>query len=123
VSRWVSAIGLGGAFALCLSTAVAAGPFEDGQSAYNQGDYATAIKSWQPLAEAGDARAQYMLGLAYGLGRGVPRDYHVAAKWYGRAAEHGVVAAEINLGSMYANGLGVPQDYVQAITWWRKATD
>ena len=39
-----------------------AGPFEDGEAAFSKGDYATALRLWQPLAQQGDARAQNGLG-------------------------------------------------------------
>ena len=116
-------VALGGAIALCLASAAFAGPFEDGQAAYTNGDYQSAVQLWRPLAERGDPRAEYMMGLAFNLGRGVPRDNATAVEWYRRAAEHGVAAAQINLGTMYANGDSVPQDYAQAIKWWHKASD
>ena len=116
-------IGLGGAIAFCLASAVVAGPFEDGQAAYASGDFQGAVQIWRPLAERGDPRAEYMLGLAFNLGRGVPRNDASAVAWYRKAAEQGVAAAEANLGAMYANGESVTQDYAQAITWWRKASD
>ena len=116
-------MGLGGAIALCLAGAALAGPFEDGQAAYASGDYQAAVQIWRPLAERGDPRAEYMLGLAFNLGRGVPRSDATAVVWYRKAAEQGVAAAQANLGAMYANGESVPQDYAQAITWWRKASN
>jgi uncharacterized protein len=116
-------MGLGAAIAVCLAGAAAAGPFEDGQTAYANGDYQAAVQIWRPLAERGDPRAEYMLGLAFNLGRGVPRDNAAAVVWYRKAAEQGLAAAEANLGAMYADGESVPQDYAQAITWWRKASN
>jgi TPR repeat protein len=115
-------IGLGGALACCLASAAVAGPFEDGQAAYANGDYQGAVQFWRPLAERGDPRAEYMLGLAFNLGRGVPRNDATAVVWYRKAADQGVAAAQANLGAMYANGEAVDQDYAQAITWWRRAS-
>lgn len=123
MKTWLIRTSIGAGLALCLAGAAAAGPFEDGQAAYAGGDYQGAVQTWRPLAEHGDPRAEYMLGLAFNLGRGVPRDDAVAFEWYRRAAEHGVAAAQVNLGAMYANGDSVPQDYAQAIKWWRKASD
>jgi len=116
-------VGLGAVIALCLAGAAAAGPFEDGQAAYANGDYQGAVQIWRPLAERGDPRAEYMLGLAFNLGRGVTRNDAMAVAWYRKAADQGLAAAEANLGAMYANGESVPQDYAQAITWWRKASN
>ena len=52
-----------------------AGPFENAGAAYNQGDYATALRLWQPLAEQGNASGQFNLGVMYERGEGVPPDY------------------------------------------------
>ena len=38
---------------------------QKGLTAYKSGDYATALREWKPLAEQGDARAQYNLGQMY----------------------------------------------------------
>jgi uncharacterized protein len=58
-----------------------------GVDAFMQGDYDRAIRIWRPLAIAGDADAQYNLGQAYWLGRGVANDPKQAEDWYRRAAE------------------------------------
>ena len=50
---------------VCAAGPAVAGPFEDGATAYAKGDYGTALRLWRPLAEQGDARAQYNLGLMY----------------------------------------------------------
>ena len=123
MKRWISALIAGGFISLGLYGAALAGVYEDGQKAYEQGDYATALQLWRPLAEQGDARSQHMLGLAYGLGHGVPRDYATAVRWYRLAADQGMVAAAADLGAMYANGDGVPQDYAEALKWWRRAVN
>jgi TPR repeat protein len=49
-------------------TVVFADPLEDGQAAYNRGDYATALKLLRPLAEQGNATAQNNLGWMYDQG-------------------------------------------------------
>lgn len=74
-------------------------------------------------AEQGDARAQYLLGMLYATGDGVPQDYKEAAKWFHKAAEQGDVSAQSLLGTMYAHGNGVPQDYKEAVKWHRKAAE
>ena len=67
--------------AMTLAGTALAGPLEDAAAAYNRGDYATAVRLWQPLANGGDADAQFNLGQLYYRGRGVPQDYAEAAKW------------------------------------------
>lgn len=111
----------GAVLSLVLFSAASAGAFDDGRLAYERGDYAAALKIWRPLAESGDGRAEYMLGRAYTLGRGLPQDYAKAAFWYRKAADQGVASARANLGWMYANGQGVPLDYAAAIKLWREA--
>jgi cell division septation protein DedD len=69
-----------------------------GVDAWQQGDYAKAIAEWRPLAEAGDPDAQFNMGQAYKLGRGVSPDLAAAIQWYRKAAAQGHMRAEDNLG-------------------------
>lgn len=95
--------------------------FETGLAAYRKGDFATALKAWQPLAQKGAKEAQYNLGLLYAKGQGVPQDFSQAAQWYRKAADQGYTAAEYNLGILYSNGEGVPKDNSEAMRWFLKA--
>jgi len=97
--------------------------FQQGLEATKRGDYQTAFKLWLPLAEQGDASAQFNLGLMYDNGQGVKQDDVDAVKWYRKAAEQGYAKAQFNLGVMYHNGLGVKQDDVEAVKWYRKAAE
>ncbi|HJS10282.1 tetratricopeptide repeat protein, partial [Sphingopyxis sp.] len=71
---------------------------KDGVDAWQAGNYPAAVAEWRPLAIAGDADAQFNLGQAYKLGRGVPADLVQAEAWYRRAAKQGHLQAEDNLG-------------------------
>lgn len=71
---------------------------KDGVDAWQAGNYQAAVAQWRPLALAGDADAQFNLGQAYKLGRGVPTDLGQAEVWYRRAAKQGHLQAEDNLG-------------------------
>ena len=106
---------------LTLAAVLAAIPaladFQAGLDAYNKGDYTGAAKEWRPLAESGDATAQFNLGLLYLDGHGVPQSPTEAANWFRRAAEQDYVQAQHNLGAMYGSGQGVKRDYVQAYKW------
>jgi hypothetical protein len=93
--------------------------FETGMDAYNREDYATALREWRPLAEQGNAAAQYNLGLLYGNGQGVPKDVAVARQWYEKAADQGRADAQVDLGILYDYGRGVPQDFKKAVYWYR----
>src|SRR6266568_2089162 len=44
--------------------------FDAGKRAYDQGDYATAFRTWLPLSEKGNALAQFYLGEMYFFGLG-----------------------------------------------------
>lgn len=90
---------------LALSLAAVAGfaapahaDVKAGVDAWQSGDYEAAVSEWRPLAIAGDADAQFNLGQAYKLGRGVPADLVQAEGWYRRAAKQGHLQAEDNLG-------------------------
>ncbi len=92
--------------------------FDDGESAYDKGDYAKAYKEFKKLADQGDAEAQSRLGEMYANGQGVPQDYAKAVKWYRKAAEQGYDEAQFELGWAYADGNAVPQDFIQAYMWF-----
>jgi uncharacterized protein len=102
---------------LLVGTPAFSADFIKGHIAYESGDYATALREWEPLAEQGVADAQTNLGVRYNSGYGVPQDYKTAVGWYRLAAEQGNASAQSNLGLMYAKGHGVIQDYVRAHMW------
>jgi len=104
-------------------TQVTAQDFNKGLKAAQGGDYATALQEWKPLAEQGDAKAQFMLGLMYSKGHGVIKDYAEAVKWYRLAAEQGYAKAQFNLGLMYRQGHGVIKDHAEAVKWYRLAAE
>ena len=97
--------------------AVWAQDFDKGMKAAQSGDFATAMKEWKPLAEQGNAVAQYNLALMYDNGEGVTLDDAEAVKWYRKAAEQENANAQSNLGVMYYNGEGVLQDTIAAHMW------
>ena len=103
--------------ALLAIAPAAAGAFQHGMAAFGRHDYVTAARAFWPLAEAGDARAQAILGYMFATGHGVPQNYIEAARWYRRASEQGHATAQYMLGLMYDKGQGVPQDYVEAYKW------
>ena len=113
---------LGGLLVLLAATAAARAevdPFEAFrcERAFDEARFAKADKICRPLAEAGLADAQAIMGLLYQDGRGVTRDYTEAALWYDRAARQGHREAQFNLGTMYRYGVGVARDLVEAYAW------
>ena len=70
--------------------------FEKGITAARNGDYATALREWRPLAEQGNASAQFLLGSMYDEGQGVLQDNIYAHMWFNIAASNGIEAASTN---------------------------
>ena len=89
--------------------------------AFDRADYATALKIWLPVAQAGDAEAQTYVGEIYEKGLGLKPDYQAASIWYDKAAKQNYSRALINLGNLYEKGLGVAQDIAQALNLYRQA--
>ena len=93
----------------------------DAMASYDRGDYAAALAVLVPLAEQGNARAQGLVGVMYGLGQGVPVDYGLAWDWLCRGAEAGDTNAEYNFGTLYEKGLGTLRMPKEALYWFRRA--
>ena len=91
--------------------------FQKGFAAYTEGDYATALKEWRPLAEQGNVTSQYNIAVMYDKGKGVLQDNAEAVKWYRLAAEQGNASAQSNIGQMYLRGDGVLQDNIRSHMW------
>jgi len=71
---------------ISMAVAAYAGQFADADAAYARGDYATTYRLLKPLAEGGNAKAQYNLGFMYDQGLGVPKDYVLTHMWFSLAA-------------------------------------
>ena len=95
--------------------------YQAGKKAYLQGDYATALKQFEPLAESGHTESQHYLGMIYENGRGVAKDPKAAIKWYLKAAEQGHTEAQCALGLMYT--YGSEWDDMKAIKWLTKPAE
>jgi len=108
---------------VAIGGAATAGPLEDAVAAYQRGDYATALRLWHPLAEQGDADAQFHLGVMYESGQGLLRNDAEAIKWYRKAAEQDDAVAQFNLGVMYTKGEGVSPNHAEAPLWYRLAAN
>jgi TPR repeat protein len=80
-----------------------------------------AIAALQRQAHAGDANAQFRLGISYEHGIGVSQDLAQAFSWYQKSAAQGSAPGEFYLGMMYLNGIGVPKDYPSAILLFKQA--
>ena len=90
-----------------------------GIQAWQRGDYPAAVSIWRPLATHGDADAQFNLGQAYRLGRGVTTDLAVARGWLEKSAGQGHIDAETTLGLLlFQNG-----DQAAALKWLKLAAE
>lgn len=87
-----------GAAAASVLAAPASADVRRGVEAWSRGDWAVAVREWQGPADAGDADAQFNLGQAYKLGRGVRPDLAKAEELFGRAAKGGHLQAADNYG-------------------------
>ena len=92
-----------------------------GEEAAKRGDFQTAFEAWQPLAERGDADAQFRLGVLFDRGLGTREDPFAAVEWYRRAAEQGHAGGQYFLAQAYEEGRGVPQDLTLAYAWYNLA--
>ena len=108
---------------LVLAAPVWAGPLEDAFAAYEDADYATALRLWRPLAKQDSAYAQFGLGVLYLNGQGVPQNLTKAAHWVRKAAEQGHADAQEMLGAMSYDGWGVAQSFAEAVRWYRMAAE
>ena len=110
-------------FTLLAGAPALSADFAKGLDAYQMGDYATAFEEWMPLAEQGNASAQYSLGVMYRNGDDVTQDYNSALNWYILAAEQGHDDAQFKLGLMYDMGIGANRDISTAIMWYTFAAE
>jgi len=101
------------------ATPLSAQSVKSGIAAWQRADYAGAVAIWRPLAERGDVDAEFNLGQAYRLGRGVPINLAAARNWFERAASKGHLDAQTTLGLLlFENG-----DRAAGIRWLKTAAD
>ncbi|WP_455209697.1 tetratricopeptide repeat protein [Kaarinaea lacus] len=91
--------------------------------AVHQKDYATAYQLFLQAAEAGNAEAQYNLGVLIRSGQGTEKDPKRALSWFEKSAAQGWADAQYQLGNMYEFGLSVPQSYQNAAALYKKAAE
>ncbi len=104
---------------VCASFSAAA-DLASAQRAYQQKDYATALKESTPLADKGNADAQCILGKMYWNGQGVLKDLDQAVKWFKASAAQGNADAQFFLGSFY---LLPHQDITEGAKWLRLSAE
>lgn len=92
-----------------------------GLELYRNEQYEPAAKLFQEAAAQGHPAAQFMLGLQYETGKGLPRDPAAALAWYGRSAAAGYAPAAMTLGNLYSDGISVKQDLLESFVWYSVA--
>jgi TPR repeat protein len=103
---------------------VAAENLDDAVAAMRSGDFAEAYCIMRPLAEEGDADAQYNIGWMYLNGYGLRINDNLALEWWQKASAQGHSDASFSIGMLYSLGEGeVPKDTNKAIDYYLMAAD
>lgn len=93
-------------------------PVKTGVEAWERGDYKAAVDRWRGPAIQGNPDAQFNLGQAYKLGRGVTPNLIEAEEWYRKAAVQGHPQAQDNYGlALFQNG-----KRAQAVEWLQRSS-
>jgi TPR repeat protein len=125
--RWLAVGGLSlVALFLCIgltlgNTASATQNEAMGTGTTHRGIAAAGLHRTIALADAGDARAQARLAMAYVRGEGVDNDAFAAARWSASAALAGQPVAQYLMGALCAHGDGIKADPVQAFHYFTLA--
>src|SRR5262249_14476641 len=98
----------------------AAADLASAKRAYQEKDYATAFKELAPLAEKGNADAQFILAKMYWKGAGALKDPDQAMKWFRASAVQGNADGQFFLGSIY---LLPHKDIAEGVKWVRLAAE
>ena len=108
---------------ILVNNASFANDFDRALDAVNKGDYETARKLWQPLADQGNSLAEYNIGYMNYHGHGGAKNYKEAIKWYTVSALHGNNVARYTLGVIYESGNVIEKDYKLAEAWYQLAAE
>ena len=100
-----------------------ASDLERGLEAYESGDYETALTILKPLAEQGNAEAQYNLVILYYEGIGVTQDAEKAIKWVRRAADQDHPVALMAMSFFSLHNTNQAQGRQEMVQWLRRAAE
>ena len=112
---------LSAAIALVLWALSVAAParadYEAGIRYYESKRYVDAIQEFTVLAERGHGGSEFMIGVMFFYGNGVPKDPGIAAVWFYKSALKGHSPAQLAFGSVHIRGVGVEQSLTDAYMW------
>lgn len=94
---------------------------QDGQDAFNAGNYDLAFAHWQTLATEGHTDAQVFVGLSYANGWGVDKSTRLASHWYKKAAISENASAQFLLGLYLITGKDA--DLPMGVMWLKRAAE
>ena len=101
-----------------FSTAVQA-DVEAGRQLMEAGKFVEARETLLPMANAGNADAEELIGVMYAMGLGVKQDRRRAFEWYMRASLKGHAGAQSGIAWYYETGMGLPaHDLVRGYMWY-----
>jgi hypothetical protein len=110
------------ALACALISFPALADFKEGALAYRSGDFAAARKALEPLAQQGDADAQFLMGSVLANAKPPLQDFDQAEKWLRASAAQGNIKAMLSIGNLLAF-YRRPPDEKQAFQWFSKAAE
>jgi TPR repeat protein len=103
---------------------VHADSWKEATKAFARKEYAAAMRLFRPLAEKGNALAQYKVAMMHKWGWGVPKSEREARKWSRLAAKQGNPQAQQLLGSLYYKQSGEESpDVTRAYVWYEVAAN
>ena len=94
---------------------------QDGQAAFNSGNYDLAFSLWQTRATQGHTDAQVFVGLSYANGWGVDKNTKLASHWYQKAARNDNASGQFLLGLYLISGKDA--DLPLGVMWLRRAAE
>lgn len=92
---------------------------QDGQKAFNTGDFIQSFALWSTLATQGHAGAQVFVGLSYDNGWGTPKNTRLAEIWYQKAAKNNNASGQYLLGLRYIQGANATR--AKGLMWLQRA--
>lgn len=102
----------------------AAKDLDDAVGAMRTGNFAVAYCIMRPLADSGDADAQYNIGWMYLNGYGLRIDDSLALEWWQKASQQGHTDASFSIGMLYSLGEGeVAKDLDKALDYYLIAVE